>query len=504
MRKMIIEVKPHLPPLAWIAVIDRDKVVFVCGEKVEHRDNYAVSGVWSGDYEQVNFDTVAMFCGSGLKLLDNNSVEISTATHALEKVFVYKTEENVYVSNSFCLLLAYCDLKLDIMENQYESIMCSTIDGLDNYKKTIPLSDKHFISQYMICNIFVDDNLQIATKEKAELRDFLDYNDYYSRLTKDIEAMHNNAISAKRHSRYGLVSTISSGYDSCACAAIAKKIGCETVVSLSGGGYDSDSGYSVATALGYKNYIARNNKSYINKSDCIDTEYICSGEYGTHLQFSVFEDLFASNLVFMGLKGDYYWGKNTPVSNRFKIDHYPYFTANISYIENALKNAYIVIPLPTYGASKMDSIRRITLSDEMQPYTLNNDYDRPIPRRIVEECGVSRNLFGMGKRGGGFCMNYDTKKSIKNKMTIAGYDDFIHTKIVRSMRSKLKNNLTAIKFLCLNFPTYFNFLSGKMNLKITLKQKLIKMSNPKTPNDLFFWSVSKMTSKYRKELFERS
>jgi len=36
--------------------------------------------------------------------------------------------------------------------------------------------------------------------------------------------------------------------------------------------------------------------------------------------------------------------------------------------------------------------------EEMMPYTLNNDYDRPIPRRIAEESGVPRELFGQEKK----------------------------------------------------------------------------------------------------------
>lgn len=44
------------------------------------------------------------------------------------------------------------------------------------------------------------------------------------------------------------------------------------------------------------------------------------------------------------------------------------------------------------------SIARISLSDEMSPWRLGTTYDRPIPRRIVEEAGVEREAFGQHKK----------------------------------------------------------------------------------------------------------
>jgi hypothetical protein len=39
----------------------------------------------------------------------------------------------------------------------------------------------------------------------------------------------------------------------------------------------------------------------------------------------------------------------------------------------------------------------ISVSAEMQPWSLNSDYNKPIPRRIAEEAGVPREAFGMVK-----------------------------------------------------------------------------------------------------------
>ena len=45
-------------------------------------------------------------------------------------------------------------------------------------------------------------------------------------------------------------------------------------------------------------------------------------------------------------------------------------------------------------------VRDITTSAEMRPWSIGGDYDRPIPRRALEEAGVPRELFGQIKYAG--------------------------------------------------------------------------------------------------------
>lgn len=43
-------------------------------------------------------------------------------------------------------------------------------------------------------------------------------------------------------------------------------------------------------------------------------------------------------------------------------------------------------------------LSKIAKSEAMRPWRLNTEYDRPIPRRIAEEAGVPRELFGQKKQ----------------------------------------------------------------------------------------------------------
>jgi hypothetical protein len=60
---------------------------------------------------------------------------------------------------------------------------------------------------------------------------------------------------------------------------------------------------------------------------------------------------------------------------------------------------FIHLPLPYIGARRKEDIVKITESPDMDPWRLGNTYDRPIPRRIAEEAGISRHAFGHFKMG---------------------------------------------------------------------------------------------------------
>jgi len=56
-------------------------------------------------------------------------------------------------------------------------------------------------------------------------------------------------------------------------------------------------------------------------------------------------------------------------------------------------------------------------SEEMQPWSIGGDYDKPFPRRIAEEMGVPRELFGQRKMASGHD-HLHTSPSVK------GHEDY--------------------------------------------------------------------------------
>jgi len=63
-----------------------------------------------------------------------------------------------------------------------------------------------------------------------------------------------------------------------------------------------------------------------------------------------------------------------------------------------LRSGFINVSVPSILSTQTTAIDRISGSPEMKPWVLGTSYDRPIPRRIVEQAGVDRQAFGQRKK----------------------------------------------------------------------------------------------------------
>jgi hypothetical protein len=66
--------------------------------------------------------------------------------------------------------------------------------------------------------------------------------------------------------------------------------------------------------------------------------------------------------------------------------------------EARIRYGLIDCSVPFLFAREVKQIDAITRSGEMQPWHLGSDYDRPIPRRILEQKGIARDRFGFSKK----------------------------------------------------------------------------------------------------------
>jgi hypothetical protein len=72
-------------------------------------------------------------------------------------------------------------------------------------------------------------------------------------------------------------------------------------------------------------------------------------------------------------------------------------STGLGFCEHRLLKGVIHCPVPFWGIRNLLDIKKISEHAEMKPWSVGGDYDRPIPRRIAEEAGVSRALFGQKK-----------------------------------------------------------------------------------------------------------
>jgi hypothetical protein len=123
-------------------------------------------------------------------------------------------------------------------------------------------------------------------------------------------------------------------------------------------------------------------------------EFLATGMGGEDYCYRHFSLQVNGRILLTGFHGDKIWDLHAnPNAVLARGD-----ISGSSLQEFRLNRNFIHIPVPMIGARRHAEITAISRKEEMLPYRLNNHYDRPIPRRLLEESGVSRELFGQEKK----------------------------------------------------------------------------------------------------------
>jgi hypothetical protein len=306
-----------------------------------------------------------------------------------------------------------------------------------------------------------------------------------------------NAGSAKRRVKYTTpVATMSSGYDSAACAAIAKDHGCEEAVTyrlspedqlLFVGGND-DCGTAIAEKLGLR-IRERDPKGYLKYDNLPEAEFVATGYGDEALSMSVFEADFSQRLVITGVHGGTVWSRipRTKLVN----DICQPDGCGCSLAEFRYRVGFIHVPLPFIGSFNNPSIFRITLSEEMKSYSIGGNYDRPIPRRILEEKGVDRGLFGQKKAGLLPGLLGSNKTELQRRMTKKSFMSF--EKYYQQNRSKRCFLSTVVHMGLFAFYKYYS----RLLFRVSRRKDMITIlgcpipgkfrNSPLRKNFLFNW-----------------
>ena len=476
--------------LAWCAVVsDQETVQVYHGSAIETHKKGFVEGAWDGKFEALDFDQANFFIGSGALINDAGELIFVAPSHTLERLYTLREKEHLYVSNSLPLLLTLSNNQLLPDYLYYERDLSTILYGLQDYTKQIPLSHNREFSMYYYCNLKID-QLDVIQLPKQPLLPFTDFSDYETRLSQTLQTIKDNANSPLRQSTYGIITTISSGYDAACCAAIVKKIGCDTAVTFNAPeSYATDSGEAIAEQLGYTQVISKNAYEYLMNDDLLEAEFVSSGELGTGIVFTAFEEEFKDNIIVLGERGDYIWGKHETSNNDFRFEQNIFPATSI--IEHRLRIGYMILPLPLYGAAQWESIRAITLSKEMAPYTIGGYYCRPIARKFLEDAGVPRDAFGVKKLGVGINYRFDNLSRLKQRMSPQSYNHFLNF-YQEHKRPISKNIPNWGRFLWGTRVAYSSYFIRKLLPWIEPKYSDTLVPNPGPPSYLIQWGVSTM------------
>jgi hypothetical protein len=205
-----------------------------------------------------------------------------------------------------------------------------------------------------------------------------------------------------------LFTTLSAGYDSVAVTALVRDLGIEcaytsrrsnsTILPFLSQAAAIDDGTPIAGVLGVPvKYLERR----LAPSAERELQFLAPSANDPELIFhTLAKDLEARAgvaVVFMGYHGDKVWDRHLPAA--FADDQLKRGDmSGLNLSEIRLEAGFIVATPAFIGARRIADLLRISNSPEMMPWALNTDYDRPIPRRISEDAGVPRSLFGHRKR----------------------------------------------------------------------------------------------------------
>ena len=371
-------------------------------------------GCWESEFTRSAVAQARHLFGSGV---ENDDLLYCTASHTLEALYVYRNDRTALVSNSYAFLIKYGNLTIDPSVPIYRN--AHTIrSGIRSYSQLLYESGNDRIFRLVHCNFRLR-NGQVDTSDKGKPPPFPDFAAYRDYLMDILRGVRDNAAAPGRKQTYKLLATVSSGYDSVAAASLGAALGCDRAVTLRTDKRKlSDSGQPIADALGIRCIERERQIVPMGREPFVEADFIVSFDSGDSA-YVAFADVLPRSLLLTGDHGDALWNPKVPPSDCIERKD----TCGMGLHEFRLHTDFVSVPVVFIGALRHCDVQAISLSDELRPFSIGGDYDRPIPRRIAEEAGVPRALFGQKKKAVNIAL-FDGERML-SKQSQASIEEFV-------------------------------------------------------------------------------
>ena len=382
----MIRLKPQLvadwPKLAWVARLPSgaDELEVLHGPMVEVADDWIAEAVWAGDFAKGAFDQTDLVFGSGLRIRADRATFVSAGT-AMDRLWHCTRTGRHFVSNSLPALLAVAQLCLrDDYPSYREDIETVEYSGIRSCVKAIPTTTVDVNVLYFSDLVYDGHELKEVDKPGIS-RTFRTFSDYFDFLTSTARQLsHNMRFGARANEVRPLVG-ISSGYDSCATAVVAKYAGCTEAVSIANSTSlwrGCDSGEAIADRLGMSCRVYRHRRENYRLEESI---WAAAGRAGG-LNFTLFDYPEPLCAFFCGSYGDTVWDR-TPHDLSEPAGNFDCLLGEFRVLQGIFNCV-----VPWWGVRQAQQIHAINSLEEMDPWTLHSD----------EEAGVPRGTFATIKR----------------------------------------------------------------------------------------------------------
>lgn len=387
---------PGLPRLAWCArARARSAEIEVRhGRDVELSERALVEGAWDGDFRAMAFADATFMAGTGLSVADDR-LRFVAGSGWENRIYAARRGEDLFVSNSLSFTLVAVGDGPDPKRDHAGDVKRQLLHSLD-HRLPHRLSFRHHdVEVFEMRNLEVDSALTLTSVPQVAPPEPRSYRDVVSQLEGTIARVAANATDSARRRGYEPLITLSRGYDSVALAALVARLGWHEAItfceSTPGVGDPHDDGTRIGQCLGL-NVAGRARLAWRARTDLPEAE-ACATPPAMALQLASIEDDIAGRLVITGQYGDAVFATRDVTRRRRS-------RASASSQELRLRVGLIYCsPIHTLRAH-IPAIIAISNSEELAPFRLGGDYDRPIPRRMGEQAGVPRDLFGRNKIAG--------------------------------------------------------------------------------------------------------
>ncbi len=398
----------ELPPLAWVGIQSESGWSFTTGMGVEIRERGFYEGIWDGDFsESEPHDSDSAF-GSGVNM-SNGILTVLTPRHPYESTWVIQSPKKTYVSNSLAFALEVANISEDspfflaITSAIASETFKESQKGVDRSGSLIAAVGHVQLLRMNFFDFSIDSLGRINRLWRKPVKITPTFEAYSEMVSRTLKSLGANGRSKSRKGQFQPLVALSRGYDSAAVASWVSSEPNVTYVTLNVNVLGlNDGGKSVAEALGHNalefhHFISDNIENlrfdFSGPLIGITEEFIATEGVGDDSAFYPFEPVLQGKTMLTGSYGDSIWSLDSGISPGLGTST-PF---GKSLAEFRLRTGFFHVPVPVIGARFPKPIKKISRSRRMSDWSIGGDYDRPIPRRVAEEAGVSRELFGQQK-----------------------------------------------------------------------------------------------------------
>lgn len=475
---------PSLPPLAWVARVADGVIDVDCGASVRTEPGGFFEGTWVGPPDLASLPLSSAPFGSGMVIRGLDLLAIPPG-HTMALLFSWRRGRELLIANTLVGLLARAGLEL-LPDTDYQSLFARTADGLQANPTALPTSggpaEFHLFENL---RILPDCSLEISPKPRE--RPFASYADYVQRVDEALVSALGNAPG------YEPVIALSSGYDSPAVAVLAARHGLRRALTYRDARPPrftrdaGDSGETIARKLGLEVDLF-DRTEYMRRADLPEAEFFATGYTGEEVPYVAFENELRHKIMLTGGLGGWTWLRTkVPTPGLERKD----FSA-CSVTEFRLRLDTIDLPIPMFGMTAIESTVAIARSREMRPWSIGGYYDKPIPRRIIEEAGLARGTFAGSKRAATALIHIEgaslmAPASVRSVRAFAAAEGHAIDLSPRRRPSRIDRGLIKLAKL---------LRVERLAAPLLAHQRAIVHHRPETGSILFRWGVANIRSRY--------